>query len=35
MFEASAISHLVKALVNAVVKSMGKLEREGMISLFE
>ena len=35
VFGASAISLLVKAQVNAFVKSMGKLEREGMISLFE
>ena len=35
VFLGSAISLLVKAQVNAFVKSMGKLEREGMISLFE
>jgi len=35
VFGGSAISLLVKAQVNAFVKSMGKLKREGMISLFE
>ena len=34
MFGGSTISFLVKTLVNAVVKSMGKLERKGMISFF-